>query len=502
MVRELRLRILMRMLCRLLIGIVIGLGVSLSALAPAHASTAPSTSVGSAANVAPVAGEPWSSPAHPVDCLQSGDQITCTPQNPADVKAQQCFTNVLVNGGKATLCTTYEEHVTAIKTSGGTPLLVAYGCSLGDLVCTTFENAGRGMALSATATMFAVSQNMRFDTSSLLWTAALEEWSFWQWSVLVITFGAMAWAVAAAVVSGDRAELVGALVRSFIAVAVVPIALWVTGHLVNAIDEMTWYIMNRDGPGALFTTLQRVMWAGGQANYFFAFILHGLLMLGMLLLMLVFAFRNIVLAALIAVGPVAWMLFPVRGIGPQWVVRYVAATVVLLLTGPLTIGFVTLIVNGLAAVRTIWDPQAWPMLVGLVLVAFAPFAVFGLFSFVGAVAADSVGSAVGSRAAHLAGNAARSASRLPSRLSARPVGARPTTGGATSAGRPSRTGGGTGPASPPRQPTGAPMSSPTRSTIGGTTAQPAGSSAATPRAESNTSPSRTAPPARTERNHK
>ena len=93
------------------------------------------------------------------------------------------------------------------------------------------------------------------------------------------------------------------------------------------------------------------MWAGGQANYFFAFLIHGLLMIGMLLLMLVFAFRNIVLAALIAVGPVAWMLFPVRGVGPQWVVRYVSAVVVLLLTGPLTIGFVTLIINGLASVQ-------------------------------------------------------------------------------------------------------------------------------------------------------
>ena len=164
------------------------------------------------------------------------------------------------------------------------------------------------------------------------------------------------------------------------------------------------------------------MWAGGQANYFFAFLIHGLLMLGMLLLMLVFAFRNIVLAALIAVGPVAWMLFPVRGIGPQWVVRYVSAVVVLLLTGPLTIGFVTLIINGLATVKTIWDPQSWPLLVGLVLVAFAPFAIFGLFSFVGAVAADGVGSRLGSHGGRMATGAARSAARIPTRIGGLPAG--------------------------------------------------------------------------------
>ena len=122
----------------------------------------------------------------------------------------------------------------------------------------------------------------------------------------------MVWAIAAAVVSGDRAELVGALVRSFIAVPAVAITLWLTGHVLNAVDDMTWYILNGEGASSIYSTLQSVMWAGGQANYFFAFLIHGLLMLGMLLLMLVFAFRNIVLAALIMVGPVAWMLFPVR----------------------------------------------------------------------------------------------------------------------------------------------------------------------------------------------
>ncbi|MGU3643896.1 hypothetical protein ACLBXX_02940 [Microbacterium sp. C23T] len=450
------------------VGTVLGLGLAVGVLTPAHATAEPVTvtvNYLAAANTAPVTGQPWSAPAYPVDCLQSGDQITCTPQSASEAKAQQCFVNVLLAGGKSTLCTTYEEHVAAIKTSGGTPLLVEYGCSLGDLVCTTFENAGRGMALSATGMMFAISQNMRFDTSSLLWTAAVQEWSFWQWAILVITFGAMVWAVTAAVVSGDRAELVGALVRSFIAVAAVPISLWITGHLVNAIDEMTWYIMSRDGQDALFTTLQSVMWAGGQANYFFAFIIHGLLMLGMLLLMLVFAFRNIVLAALIAVGPVAWMLFPVRGIGPQWIVRYVSAVVVLLLTGPLTIGFVALIINGLSTVHTIWDPQSWPMLIGLVLVALAPFAVFGLFSFVGAVAADSVGSGVGTRAARGAGNAARSASRIPSRLNAHPAGgtaifsgsssdagSKPPGGRPMTSGQPGRTAANSAPQEPRRAP--------------------------------------------------
>ncbi len=388
-------------------GLALGLFLAFGALAPASATQTDAVTARPAAS-STVTGQPWSAPAYPVTCLSAGGQVSCTPDDPALVKPQQCFLGVLISGSRVTVCTTFEGHGEAIKSSGGKLITVAYGCSIGDVVCITFENAGRGMALSATAAMYLVAQNMQFDTSTVLWTAATNEWSFWQWAILIVLFGAMVWAVAAAIVSGDREQLVGALIRSFIAIPAVPVTLWMTGHLLNAIDDMTWYILNRQGPLELFTTLQGVMWAGGQANYFFAFLIHGLLLISMLLLALVFAFRNIVLAALIAVGPVAWMLFPVRGVGPQWIVRYVSAVAVLLLTGPLTVGFVTLLINGLASVRTIWDPQSWPLLVGLVLVAFAPFAIFGLFSFVGAVAADGIGAASGrARAAPLRPRAGR-----------------------------------------------------------------------------------------------
>lgn len=452
------------------LAIVIGGVIAIGAITPAHADETPQTvSVAPAAASADVVGESWSAPGYPVDCSGASAQISCSPANPADVVAQVCYLGVLVDGASATVCTTYEGHRSAIQTAGGKPALVAYGCSVGDVACVTFENAGRGMAIGATAMMYAVAANMRFDTGSLLWDAAIGEWSFWSWAILAVTLAAMIWAVAAAVISGERGELIAAIIRSFAAVAAVPLTLWMTGHLLNAVDEMTWYIMNRDGPVALFSTLQSVMWAGGQANYFFAFVIHGLLMLGMLLLMLVFTFRNIVLAALIAVGPVAWMIFPVRGVGPQWVVRYVSAVVVLLLTGPLTIGFITLIINGLSTVTTVWDPQAWPLLVGLALVAFAPFAIFGLFSFVGAVAADGIGSRLGSHAGSMGTRAARTAVAIPSRLGAAPAGiargggAR-VAGSAANSGRPgsaTRGPASRGGATPPRRPSDASTSSKT-----------------------------------------
>lgn len=408
-----------------------------------------------------VQGESWSAPAFPVTCESSNRQVSCTPTNPGDVKPQQCFLGVRVDSSATTVCTTYEGHVDAIQAAGGKPAMVAYGCSFGDVVCGSFENFGRGAALASMGMMFVVASNIRFDTSTVLWSAAVSEWSFWQWAILIVLFGATVWAITAAIVSGDRDQLVGALVRSFLAIPAVPITLWLTGHVLNAVDDMTWYIMNRDGPASLFASLQQVMWAGGNAHYFFAFVIHGLLMVSLLLLMLVFTFRNIVLAALIAVGPIAWMIFPVRSIGPQWVVRYASAVVVLLITGPLTIAFVTLIIDGLAAVDTIWNPQAWPLLAGLVLVAFAPFALFSLFSFVGTVAADSVGSRLGSHAASRGQSATRSLVNVPSRLGASPAGMLSRSRGSSAvAARP----GGSGPSS------GAPRGAST----------PAGSRTATP----------------------
>lgn len=472
----------------LITGTALGLALALGAALPA---TADSMHPVEPLFAATVQGEPWSSPAHPVDCEDSSGQVSCTPIEPASVTAQQCFSGVLVAGTRSTLCTTYAPHVEAIRNDGGKPLTVAYGCSIGDVVCMTFENAGRGMALTATSMMFAVTDNMRFDTSSLLWSAAVEEWSFWQWAILIVLLGAMVWAIAAAIVSGDREQLVGALVRTFIAIPAVPLTLWVTGHLLNAIDDLTWYILHRDGPGSLFVTLQGVMWAGGQANYFFAFVIHGLLMIGMLLLMLVFTFRNIVLAALIAVGPIAWMVFPLRGIGPQWVVRYASAVVVLLLTGPLTIGFVTLIINGLSTVKTIWDPQSWPLLFGLVLVAFAPFAIFGLFSFVGAAAADGIGSASASHAGRIGTGAARSAVSIPSRLGASPAGVLGSRGAVSlpGASRAGSSGPAKGPSSPSTRRTSAsPGSSPTASS-------PAHAAAGAPPSASAARPSPTTTPA-------
>ena len=171
-------------------GLALGLALGMGALTPASAADMDATVPRTAAS-STVTGEPWSAPSHPVTCITSGGQVSCTPLDPSAVKPQQCFLGVLTEGARATVCTTYEEHTEAIEASGGFPVAVEYGCSIGDVVCVTFENAGRGMALGATSAMFLVAQNMQFDTSTLLWTAATSEWSFWQWAVLIVLFAAI-----------------------------------------------------------------------------------------------------------------------------------------------------------------------------------------------------------------------------------------------------------------------------------------------------------------------
>tara|TARA_R100000365_G_C2748652_1_gene80996 strand:- start:3399 stop:4787 length:1389 start_codon:yes stop_codon:yes gene_type:complete len=387
-----------------------------------------------------VAGEPWSSPAHPVNCEREGNQVSCTPTDPSFVVAQQCYLGVAAADGSAVVCTTYEQHRPAIEARGGKPTLVDYGCGFGDLVCTAFEGAGRAMAVSATGAMFLMATTVSFNTDSVLWDAATGEWAFWRWAVAGVIMIAIIIAVVAAAARSDRDDMVSAIVRSLLAVPMVSFTLWMTGLLVNIVDDLTWYALAREGIIELFRTLQSVMWAGGHAAWFFAFLMHGLLLIGMLLLIFVFMFRNLGLAALVAIGPIAWMLFPIRSIGMEWVTRYVAALATLLLTGPLTIGFVSLIVRGLAQVQTIWDPAAWPLVFGLVLVAFAPFAIFGLFSFVGGVAVDALGSRAGAGAVRSGTNITRQAMRFPTRHMSTPAGARAIDRRSPTGGRPSSAG--------------------------------------------------------------
>ena len=428
-----------------------------------------------------VTGQPWSAPAAPVNCSRQDNQVKCVPTSADGVQQARCFLDVKLGGDLVTVCTSSKQSADALAGAGQKEAKLAFGCSFGDAVCLAMEGMGFAAAIAATAMMYAVIDASKFSTSGVLWDAATGEWSFWAWAVLGALFIASAWAIASAAVSREKSDVLGAIARTFGAVIGIPLTLWITGYVVDMFNELNEYVLAKKGAVGLFSTMQQVMWAGGAASYWWMNIMCTLLLVATVLLMLVFSFRSLALAVLIMVGPIMWVLFPVRRIGSQWLIRYFSAMLALLLTGPLTFGLMSLVLSSLANLDTIWDPQAVAPLIGLLLVAFSPFAAFGLFSVVGGAAVDAIGSRMGDSARRSVTTTTRQVSRTAgglSRANATPSGTRPLPSGSSAStsrasaipSRPS-TGGapGAGPSSPsgpggvsPRPSTPAPTSGATR----------------------------------------
>ncbi len=81
----------MRHLVRLTLTGLIVSAATLIVAAPASAAELPSRSIAVPASSPsqPVTGLSWSSPTYPVDCEAASGQISCTPTDPADVRAQE-----------------------------------------------------------------------------------------------------------------------------------------------------------------------------------------------------------------------------------------------------------------------------------------------------------------------------------------------------------------------------------------------------------------------------
>lgn len=381
-----------------------------STSAAAALTAAPSVGAGMAA-AASVSGSGW--PATGATCETAGNQVSCTPTDPAENVPARCFLNVKTDSGDGTVCTTHEATAEALLATGAKEAVHEYGCGFGDAVCVTIQAWGNGLAMGTAGMMLAVVKATEFNTSGVLWDAATGQWSFWAWAVLGVVFISTVWAITAALFSRERDNVLRAIGRAAMAIAGIPLSLWAVGEVVDAFDQLVAYTVNGNGLYGMLTRLQEVMFAGGRGNYLWMYMVSLLLFIGILLILLVFSFRNIALAALIMAGPLAWMLFPAQNVGQQWVVRYFSALLTLLLTGPLTIGFLMLILDGLSALPSLWDPSTLPLLIGLMLVAFAPMAVFSLFSFAGASAVDAIGSRMGDSARRTTQSGLRSAARIP-----------------------------------------------------------------------------------------
>jgi hypothetical protein len=346
--------------------------------------------------------------------------VSCTGATPETSGSIECWVNVATDtrgtpGTSTTVCTssTDQTHRDTIQLAAatGAPGTLQGHCGLADASCVMFEGWSRALVSDAVGGLVGILGTGHFTSEGALWDAATNEWSYWVWAILGIMFCATVWSITQAMYSKDRADLVTAITRTVISWPMIFVTFWLGSKLVGIFDDWTLYTLTRgDSLAGVFRRFSQIIYAGGEGHYFMTFLIALTIWVGTKLLLVVFALRTLGLAALLMVGPVAWMLFPVRGIGPQWVVGYFSAGFTLLLSGPLTMGFISLILRGLGNLSVLWSPEAWPLLLGLVLVVFAPFAVMSLFSFAGAAAADRLGGAAGN-AARSGMNIARNAGR-------------------------------------------------------------------------------------------
>lgn len=353
----------------------------------------------------------WAWEAGDASCTVASDArgvpelVNCAGTTPDTSGAIECWINVptTTNGlptKTTTVCTSSTDatHRDTIKARAATdPESIDGHCGFGDGACALFEGWSRALISDAVGGMVSILGTGQFTTQGALWDAASGEWSYWAWAVLGVMLIATVWSLVQAMASRDRADVATAITRALVAWPMILITYWLGRELVTVFDQWTLYTLTRgDSLAGVFRRFSQIIYAGGEGHYFMTFAISVAIWVGTKLLIVVFALRTLGLAALLMVGPVAWMMFPVKGIGPQWVIGYFSAGFTLLLAGPLTMGFVSLILRGLGNLTVLWSPEAWPLLLGLILVVFAPFAVMSLFSFAGAAAADRLGGAVGS----------------------------------------------------------------------------------------------------------
>lgn len=392
----------------LVAGIVAGTGVSASA-AQAPSATGAVAAASETPSDQPVTGETWSSPAAAVACKQTAETVLCTPTNPDDTVQQACYAAVPTGtSGFVTVCSTAGANQTDLDTRGE-KLDFQWGCQFGDVFCSTMEGSAEQAAAESLNMAARGAAALRFNTDSLLWTVALDQWSFWAWAVLIVVLVGGIVGITMAAYSGSTSEVIWAVVRMGITFPLIQLTLWMLGQIVNAVDLLSFSIY---ADADLFGTMGELLFnAGGKVNPMAGFIVVALLFITNLVLFIVLMVRNIGLALLVMVGPIAWMIFPLPRVGKEWIVRYLSAVVALLLAGPIMMSAFKFVTDGLRSVSSVWDPAVWPFMLTLLGLCFAPLAVFSLFSFAGGSVVDAAAGAAGRGASSAATKVTRAIPR-------------------------------------------------------------------------------------------
>jgi len=392
----------------LVTGIVAGTGVSASA-AQAPSATGAVAAATDVPSDQPVTGETWSAPAAAVDCKQTAETVLCTPTNSDDNVQQACYSAVPSStSGFVTVCSTAGTNQSTLEGLGN-KLDFEWGCQFGDLYCSTMEGNAEQSAAESLNMAARGADALRFNTDSLLWSIALDQWSFWAWAVLIVVLAGGIVGITIAATTGSTSDVIWAVVRMGITFPLIQLTLWMLGQIINAVDSLAFSIY---ADADVFGTMGDLLFnAGGKVNPTAGFIAVALLFITNVVLFVVLMVRNVGLALLVMVGPIAWMLFPITRIGNEWVIRYVSAVVALLLSGPIMMSAFKFVTDGLRSVSSVWDPAVWPFMLTLLGLCFAPLAVFSLFSFAGGSAVDAAAGGAGRGALNAATKVTRSIPR-------------------------------------------------------------------------------------------
>lgn len=404
--------------------------------------------VAAATDDGPVEGESWSAPAVPVSCIRTGITVTCMPLDSASTVVMSCYLGVPLGTERVTVCASSKDSQSALEGKSDKKLDYQWGCAQTWDLCGSLESAAEAMSVQSIDAAGRTTASISFTTKSALWTAAMGQWSFWVWAVWIVLLAAGIVGITQAAFSGSPADVLAAIVRLAVTVPLTQATLWLMGELSDVVNSLTLDLFASADP---FGTIVGLLFSGGQVNPFFGTAAALLVLVVCGLMLLVFMVRNVALAALVMVGPVAWMLFPLRTIGKQWVVGYVSAFAATLLTGPLMMSLLAFATSGLKSVNSLWDPAIWPFMLAMIVICFAPLAVFGLFSFAGGSVIDGAAAGAG-RAAH--GASSRVFRQIPSpRVGGAGGGSRPRPPGRAGAGGGGRPGVAPGGGTPQPRPT-------------------------------------------------
>ena len=386
-----------------------------------------------------------------VDCPADDDVAA------SQVEESACFVVSSQQIGMVTAATAYctdyvplkaylsEQEASATSNDDGQ---VNFDCGPLDAACKIQEDFSNDVADFIVDSLEWVFGNSGLNTSSPLYQNALDQAGFWWTVTSFFTIGAAAIGIGWSAIRGNRAGMIRAVIGLAATFASTWVAIFVLGYVLDIMDGLTEPILQSGvANGSIPASIRSLLFPDGIDGQIAAFgnlpamlSIVGLA-LGLVVIVFVNSLRDFGLMVLIAFGPLAFALLPVKE-GGAWIRNWASAVLALLLTKPLILGLLVLILSGAGGLESIYSIQALPLLIGFVVTLFMPFLAFGLFSFIGASAGsvDQVGQGA-ARGAQSAAYASRMLPRSGPTGGARGSGPAPAAGGV----RPS--GGGT--AAPP-----------------------------------------------------